>query len=249
MSLAKTKHQIENIRALAKNAQDLIESGGRDDHMIRVLRRALQLFKENRLAATIPFGIHAGIGAPSNALELYSIDIADSDLDQHARKYLQKWGVRYVGEIARLNLGANQKRNSAQFKAYPEIVSYMARIGLPLGDNPLDREWTPPYWRDPAIRTLMDMPMIEVLGLAGRSPEDIRGAERWNVRHWGAHYVGEFLQTMEFTPYAYRVNRLPWEALKSRGVHGNAYLPHIGWQVPRKLPEEWLRIKDRFSTL
>lgn len=196
----------------------LIRGNKRSELQRQNLRKALQLFQENRLAAVI-----AGSTGelPKDILTLLSQPI-ESTLPRNAVSALRGWGARYIGEILRLPRDA--WRNKAHTQYGQAIRTLLIEWGIPFDLDLNAVGWVPPYAEDPAVVAVWNMRKHDLVPL--RPCNETEGCES----------VGEFIRSLanrnhrvanhpSYRPYV--------EQLLERGLRLTMWVPG-SWSPPAR---------------
>ncbi len=124
----------------------LIRDSKREPDMITRLRRALQLFKENRLGEVMQLAGADGKLDKAVLFDLLSKEIQETDLPSRAKEYLYECGVVYVGEIFLVM----QYWGTRVFKSRTQIEAFLHANLIPLDLDPIQAGWEPSYWGEQA---------------------------------------------------------------------------------------------------
>lgn len=207
--------QRDRTAGLYANAYELLLKGKRDELQASHLDRALQLFKENRLAGAIEKAM--GV-IPSDVQQILSLAVTDVLPAPIARR-VQSYGATYVGEML-LRIRRELRDTHTRTHWIGVCRAAIENLGLSI-DLDVDKSgWIPPYARDP-----------EVLNLWSRRVHETNGDNACHA-DGGCLSVGEFLHLRRG-----RIWRL-WETSQLRrfGIHGMPYVPP-SWEAPPRDPE------------
>lgn len=201
--------QRDKIAGLYANAYGLLAKGKRSELQAHHLLRALQLFKENRLAGALEKSGGDVLVDLQQTLSLLITDVLPAHVARHVHK---SYNVVYVGEMF---LGVCHDL----FRAKPTVQwanlckEMLADLGLPLFLNLDASGWIPPYATDEKILGIWAQRLHEAIPRAMCS---------------GCQSVGENLRKLGGR-YSRRESMLPFLARRF-GIH-NMYVPS-SWKAP-----------------
>ncbi len=144
---------------LALDCLDLIREGDRSQTMTNKLRRALELFKDNKLAevAAVPeTSAQRPLQFPrTQILRILSLEVKDTDLCERGQLWCKLRGIRYVGEILRVNLDFRHQVSR-------QIKEFLESRGLSLKFSLKNLMWIPPYAKNRAVLEVWNKPVEQV---------------------------------------------------------------------------------------
>lgn len=183
--------ELANLASLYAQAVGLIERGKRSPQQVHALLTSFQLFKENRLLASVPKPPKDILPEPEAIQHLLSLKLSETDINRKTLTLLHKGGIEYVGELFLVDWGYSQTIKIVQ--------EFLRSLNLTL-DFEFDKfDWVPPY-ADKNFYWRMNQPIA--LFLEEEIPQKrplssfrsrLRWTERWTEKH---HYTGELFQTL-----------------------------------------------------
>ncbi len=221
---ANTRHtrlreECGDIAELSGLAVGLVRQGKRSELQRKMLRRALQLFKENRLAAVL-----AGFTGelPQDILPLLSRPIVDV-LPGYAMRHLREYHFCYVGEIL-----LHPRPWSGKIKAARACRDLLSEWGIPFDLDLNSVGWVPPYAEDPKVVTVWNMRLQELApGRALNATEEDAS-------------VGEFVRELSgVSPIGWRhpSRRCFVDKFQELGLRPTMFVP-ASWNPPARDPQE-----------
>jgi len=217
----------------------LIRDGKRSPEMVRVLLRALQLFKEHKLAGALAQKISSPEAMDREEIEqIYSLRFCDTSLAPLVQKYLRERGCLYVGEVVGL---VWDPRPSTE-KHRQEVEALFLEFGISLELASSWMQWKPPYATDPLVRASWDKPVGKVLKL-----KDTDGHFRYlhGLHKRGVHYAGQMFRTHGSQDC--RVQKKRHRVFRNdSGLHGGMIVS--GWTPPSGQCPEWISVQMHWNS-
>lgn len=226
-----TTAAIADLADLHAQAILLIKKGARTATMIDMLRQALQLFKENRLLATIAGGVQL-VRDQKLLFQVLSSSLFDLPLEKSVRRFLLRIGVELVGELYYAEL--DPRPHAVTTKKLHGILT--GTLNLPTKLDPLALGWQPPYWSDNTFYRALNQP----IGVLVRAQDEY---DLWRFHKRGLHYVGQLLHSGEHLSAAWLRQRR-WKIRQDRGIRVGMIRPP-GWKRPAEVPQEWIDLQEK----
>ena len=213
----KTGHKDQSLRErgdiadLFASALVLIRGDKRNETQRSHLRRALQLFQENRLGGVISSN---EMLSPERIQQLLSLELVNL-LSARDAAHFTRQDLLYVGELYLLHYSKWRETRVRKGRSVQACQQMLRELGLPLTMNLDDSGWIPPYANDPKVLELWARPRHTVL--------DRRRCDD------GCASVGEWLRRL-------RSNARRWGMDLPHQVRAYMYVPPT-WTPPPRNPE------------
>ena len=210
---------------LHASAMILIRGNKRSESQRAALRKALQLFLENRLGMVLPGNVDK---TPGNLHMLLSLPLSEI-MERKCATWCKNFGVKYLGELYLLpdtHVWHTSKRREAE-----GVRLALGAIGMPPTLDIVASGWIPPYANDPKVQEAWQM-RLHMLGnfnhfMLRRDPE-----RRVCNAHDGCLTVGEYLRNPPHTLRRWRLSVVLNE-LDKHGLHLRMYVPPTWTPVVR----------------
>jgi len=249
---------ISRISALAGTSVDLVARNARTKTDIDVLLRAMQAFKEGKLAAVVQKSKNAL--TDQDLLSALSLPTEDLPIAPEEKKYLGKRGVRYLGELYYVIF--DPRSRFAKERGERIFTALAANLHVPKKLDPLAIGWTPPYWNHARFMATLDKSVLSCFGRynlnnTGRFGTRWGGSGGVEPRHetlarrihaTGIHYMGSYLQDNRGLAVpgdrtnAWSVGKLihAHSVLQTTktGLWAAALVPP-SWKSPESTPADW----------
>lgn len=222
---------LAQLAALFGTATTLILADKRRDTMVRALITALQLFKENRLGATLRLLDRDQERPPEEIQKILSARWTDTALPIPTKRYLSQLGVLYVGEVFQISWVRAHRHREA-------IEAQLFELGIPMDLDPIATGWKPEYWDNPMVLEQLAWSLDRLFQ---------RSTYNWRMHHGhGKHYVSQYLDTPRTQTGTLKEIQT---ALKRTTVLHAAMMLPPNFTCPDEIPSSWLDFQKREAVL
>jgi hypothetical protein len=140
---------LGKLRAHNRNIGDLIQKGRRSPDETRLLFGAMAAFKDGKLAGVVRKQKKL---TPAYLNQVCDLPIEQARLQASDLRYLQKRGIRYVGEVFYIFI---DPRSGKGVQLGTRILKALEdQFGLPSGIDPITLGWQPCYWDDAHMKAI-----------------------------------------------------------------------------------------------